>query len=968
MFRSYSQDIKETAQRQKAKLKEPPTERDDGRISTTKQTEKARGAIRDVVIREDVFTKFADLFGSRLVNSCSVNVQETIGTLSNELNSNIAFALAERRKLLESNTPVSKKFAFPSLEEKFQDVVSGQALTFRQILQGLIDNFLGRKTELAWRLNDEVPIPDDAHPLGNPGLELTGPWHPLDMAIKQINADVAAMMGPDDEDAAPADYVPIGSPEGQAVGLFVSRNNELRLLAGEIHETTVEKKGEMKIYRINKRRDEWPTSFHRVPGIHLLTSQVTVNSRPVPAIIVDYVIHALNDYGALKAAGSSLYYYQPKVQNPLEARIVANLVWKLEQIMGAKKPGTFIKFKALYEEGNLGRYLPVVMWIWRHWLIGTNVGRWDYTGSLIEMWKDERALPDPQNGALMGMTSPHMMAYQRYNALTNLMAGMKGRDQKNGAPIGGMAAVMLYPDTDPYARNRHNPVTLRAMKMDKLRERLIGLIFVPEEPYESKEVTLSDILELRVKGKLYDAYRQSWVATPDKKYVEAGNAALRTPLEELQSMLDSPEAWERVEGKEVAPKIESGLTLDERRSLTGLRLVNDRGRITPWVITTDMIDEPEKFFLSNLWGKKGLWDSLYDIPKGDLTIENVQHAFYMCANYGFQVLNGNLAAAIDDYKIVPNRVVRFMNDLATYRIFVGWLWTVVHLRAVTTRDGFLKGPILTEDGVIPAENSIKVEEGTAVTHELFDRLWQLHNEWTRAFFEDYDRIAAIRISAGVIVDRQRGNALPRSDREHMIEKIVQLLASVKKTVSSGEISNQVASIVAVTPSVLEKDIGLISHEIQMTQILSKAYGRGTAYIKEINLDEAAAEISKILGIDFSHALHEIRGAAPRFDRSKAPIIMDVLRRQILSSRYIQHSPRVLFVIADKPRDQRSNILDAVYYVDKNGTPLFRDVEGHPSRDKIVDAVRDGRVSRDVLQIHDYVYDVFPETDAIGKTE
>ena len=73
------------------------------------------------------------------------------------------------------------------------------------------------------------------------------------------------------------------------------------------------------------------------------------------------------------------------------------------------------------------------------------------------------------------------------------------------------------------------------------------------------------------------------------------------------------------------------------------------------------------------------------MPKGDITIEHIQHAFYMAANYGFQILNGNFAAAIDDYELKQ----RFMNDLATYRIDVSWLWTLVRHQAVITRDGYL---------------------------------------------------------------------------------------------------------------------------------------------------------------------------------------------------------------------------------------------------------------------------------------
>ncbi len=146
----------------------------------------------------------------------------------------------------------------------------------------------------------------------------------------------------------------------------------------------------------------------------------------------------------------------------------------------ASQSGT-IKIKMLYEEGNAGRTLPAIAWVLRRRLLGTNVGRWDYLGSLIEMWKDDPQgiFPDPQT---IGMASPNMIAYQRYNALMMLMAGMKNGELSQGAPIGGMAAVMIYQSSDAYGRSKYNPLALRAMVIDKLRERLLGLIFVPEEP------------------------------------------------------------------------------------------------------------------------------------------------------------------------------------------------------------------------------------------------------------------------------------------------------------------------------------------------------------------------------------------------------------------------------------------------------------------------------------------------------
>ena len=245
-------------------------------------------------------------------------------------------------------------------------------------------------------------------------------------------------------------------------------------------------------------------------------------------------------------------------------------------------------------------------------------------------------------------------------------------------------------------------------------------------------------------------------------------------------------------------------------------LLNAQGRITPRVITRDALDSPEKLFSAELW------ESIYAVPKGDVTIEHIQHAFYMAANYGFQILNGNFAAAIDDYELK----LRFMNDLATYRIDVSWLWTLVRHQAVITRDGWLKRPALTEDGVEPVVNDLPIKAGTRFTRELFDKVWDYHNEWTKEFFAELDRL----------------------------------------------------------------------------------------------------------------------GDPGRFDRSKAPVIMDLLKRQLVSPHYIQHSARVLFVAAEANEQERGQILEAIFDL---------------SREEIVERVEAGKLGKKALVAHDYVYDVFP---------
>jgi malate synthase len=326
-----------------------------------------------------------------------------------------------------------------------------------------------------------------------------------------------------------------------------------------------------------------------------------------------------------------------------------------------------------------------------------------------------------------------------------------------------------------------------------------------------------------VKGRLYDAYRQSWVASPEPAYVSAGNEPLRAPVAQLQTILDAPRETVDVKGRAV-PTVASGLSDAERSLLQSRGLLNPQGKITPWVVTRNMLDTPEKIFTQERW------DAIYRVPKGDVTIEHIQHAFYMAANYGFQILNGNFAAAIDDYELKQ----RFMNDLATYRINVSWLWTLVRHQATITRNGHLKRSALTEDGVELAADAAEIKAGTRFTRELFDKVWELHNQWTSEFFAELDR----------------------------------------------------------------------------------------------------------------------RGDPGRFDRAKAPVIMELLKRQLCSPRYIQHSARVLFEVGQANAQERAQILEAVFDL---------------SREEAVKRVQAGTLGKSALRPRDYIFDVFPGVEAQQAT-
>jgi malate synthase len=72
--------------------------------------------------------------------------------------------------------------------------------------------------------------------------------------------------------------------------------------------------------------------------------------------------------------------------------------------------------------------------------------------------------------------------------------------------------------------------------------------------------------------------------------------------------------------------------------------------------------------------------------------------------------------------------------------------------------------------------------------------------------------------------------------------------------------------------------------------------------------------------------------------------MDLLKRQLLSPRYIQHSARVLFVVGQANQQRRAQILEAIFDL---------------SREEIVKRVQAGISSKIALTAHDYIYDIFP---------
>jgi malate synthase len=604
-----------------------------------------------VTIRSDIYDKHRSLFGSKTVNGRTVNVEDVIAAMTRDTRDQFRSLLAARHALQDQVGRRERAYGFLSPDIRVTDA-DGHSATVREIRQGMLDGFFGRKTPQAWRLNASVPIPADTM---TPGLEGTGPAIDLGMAMGALNTGAASWMW-DWEDAG-------GDYKDQ---LYQAWENLRDLLAHKwvgkpfVHPTK-KQGGKPREYTIDLPPEKWPTIFHRVPGLHLQNRQISLDGEQVPAMIPALVIHAVSNYDTQKKNGSGIYYYVPKIETWQEARLVSTLLKRLEDTLGVAR-GT-LKIKMLNERAEYALQQEAIMWVLRENLIGPNVGRWDYLNSREEMFRHDPAMviPDPNT---VTMTEPSLTYYTMRNALLALLAG--------GMPIGGMAAQMQNPQAP-----ENDPKALRDIWFDKLRERLTGLF--------------------RIGGKVHDTYRQSWVATITRSYVEAGREALVTPVDQLQSVVDK-------------------LNPDEVKRLEALGLLKG-GKVSPLELSEADL-APEVLFSEDARRK------LLSRPQGPTTEDGLRYAMYMATEFMYQQLLGNNAAAIYD----PRTGLRFMNDLATYEIFWHFLYlTVFH------------GVELTADGKYS-------KAGDRVTPELFMKLLDERRDTVKALFRklgtEYDKTNA----------------------------------------------------------------------------------------------------------------------------------------------------------------------------------------------------------------------------------
>jgi malate synthase len=268
-------------------------------------------------------------------------------------------------------------------------------------------------------------------------VEITGPTDPK-MAINAMNSGAKVWLA-DLEDANTPHWANVVT--GQHVLRHVVRR-DLTYTSPEGAE-----------YRLHTDRP-LAVPLVRPRGWHLDERHVQVDGASTVAALVDFGLFFFHNARELVARGSGPYFYLPKMESHLEARLWRDVFDAAERQLGI--PHGTVRATVLIETIPAAFQMEEILYELRDYASGLNAGRWDYLFSVIKNFREHGAdfvLPDRNQ---VGMTSPFMRAY------TELLITTCHR--RGAFAIGGMSAFI--PSRDPQV----NETALAKVRQDKERE------------------------------------------------------------------------------------------------------------------------------------------------------------------------------------------------------------------------------------------------------------------------------------------------------------------------------------------------------------------------------------------------------------------------------------------------------------------------------------------------------------------
>jgi len=299
-----------------------------------------------------------------------------------------------------------------------------------------LEDTRGVREDYSWRV---ASAPRD---LVDRRVEITGPTE-RKMAINALNSGARVWLA-DLEDANTPHWANV---VGGQVNLLDAVRRTIALTSPEGKSYALRSDGELAVIVVRPR------------GWHLDEHHLVVDGAPTVGALVDFGLHFFHNARELLERGSGPYYYLPKMESHLEARLWNDVFTHAEQALDL--PYGTVRATVLIETFPAAFEMEEILYELRDHASGLNAGRWDYLFSLIKNLRDAGAqfvLPDR---SAVTMTAPFMRAY------TELL--VRTCHKRGAFAMGGMAAF-IPSRRDPEV----NRTALAKVRADKEREAADG--------------------------------------------------------------------------------------------------------------------------------------------------------------------------------------------------------------------------------------------------------------------------------------------------------------------------------------------------------------------------------------------------------------------------------------------------------------------------------------------------------------
>jgi malate synthase len=283
-----------------------------------------------------------------------------------------------------------------------------------------------------------APAPED---LRDRRVEITGPTE-RKMSINALNSGARVWLA-DLEDANTPHWANV---VGGQVNLrdAVRRTIEFTSTEGRHYEV--------------RAPDDQPVIVPRPRGWHLDEAHLSLDGRPLVGALVDFGLYFFHNASELLRRGSGPYFYLPKMESHLEARLWNDVFTFAQSALGI--PHGSVRATVLIETIPAAFEMDEILFELRDHAAGLNAGRWDYLFSIIKYFRDAGpAFTLPDRGAVT-MDAPMMKAY------SDLL--VRTCHRRGAHAIGGMAAFI--PTREPAV----NETAFARVRADKEREAAAG--------------------------------------------------------------------------------------------------------------------------------------------------------------------------------------------------------------------------------------------------------------------------------------------------------------------------------------------------------------------------------------------------------------------------------------------------------------------------------------------------------------